>query len=100
MCGAAVCDSFFYSYWLLAVCDSLHNYHYRQSQQRLNTIALFNHEEGSQEEVYFLDTPVVVYGGLIVSASNCSIKNMTLKMNISIRDRQLDGIMIITQHAF
>lgn len=62
-----------------------------RSLQRLNTIAKVDGNGMSQPQAVFLAVPVVVYAGLIVSAGNCSIKNMNLNVNISIRDRELDG---------
>ena len=56
----------------------------------MNTLSRVT-DEGSQGQVLFLDDPVVVYAGLVVSAGNCSVENMTMNVNISIRDRQLDG---------
>lgn len=62
-----------------------------RSLQRLNTISKIDSDGTSQKLVSFLDSPVVVYAGLVVSAGNCSVQNMSLNMNISIRGRQLDG---------
>lgn len=61
----------------------------RRSLQRLNTIARVNMDGVAEDRVSFLDIPVAVYSGLIVSTGNCSVEN--INMNISIRDRQIDG---------
>lgn len=61
----------------------------RRSVRRLNTLSPVT-SEGSQNLVPFLETPVVVIAGLVVSAGNCSVENMIMHMNVSIRDRQVD----------
>lgn len=55
----------------------------------MNTIARVNMDGVVEDQFSFLDIPVAVYSGLIVSAGNCSVEN--INMNISIRDRQIDG---------
>ena len=65
----------------------------RRSVQVLNTLEpVIN--EGRAEHVRFLDSPVLVYTVLIVSAGNCTINNMTLHLNVSIRDKSFDGTFV------
>lgn len=64
---------------------------YFSPQQRLNTIYKLDSSNGFEGPVSFLRVPVVVYGGIVYSAGNCSVKNMSIKANISIRGRKLDG---------
>ena len=78
--------------YLPLITQSCHisNFANRRSLQRLNTLSPVT-SEGGQDQVSFLDTPVAVYAGLVVSAGNCSVENLTLNVNISIRDRQIEG---------
>ncbi len=62
----------------------------RRSVQVLNTLAVVT-SNGTSEHVQFLEQPVIAHSILVVSAGNCTVNDMILHLNVSIRDRSVEG---------
>lgn len=82
-CDLVVCMNIYPS--LLILLYLFHSY----SAQALNMLHLPG--ERRNEHFSFLVDPVLVYSGLIVSTGNCMVENMTINMNVSIRDKSPEG---------
>jgi len=65
-------------------------FHFRRSVQVLDTLEDIT-VSPITEHVKFLGRPVVVYSILVVSAGNCTVDDNVLLMNVSIRDRSVEG---------